>query len=78
MVSLEQHRHCQHVLEFEREGEVQRLPERHALQRKRFRLVATPVRLDFRDGANPFAGRKNPLTERQVKKKRRLMRHTKR
>ena len=46
--------------------------------RKRFRLVATPVRLDFRDGANPYAGRKNPLTERQVKKKRRLMRHSKR
>jgi GTP-binding protein len=43
--------------------------------RKRFRLVGTPIRIEFRDGENPFAGRKNALTERQVKKRRRLMRH---
>jgi len=46
--------------------------------RKRFKLVGTPVRLEFREGANPFAGRRNPLTDRQIKKKRRLIRHVKR
>jgi GTP-binding protein len=43
--------------------------------RKRFRLVGTPIRIEFRDGENPYAGRKNVLTERQMKKRRRLMRH---
>ncbi len=46
--------------------------------RKRFKLVGTPVRLEFREGANPFAGRRNPLTERQQKKRQRLIRHSKR
>ncbi|HET8900081.1 MAG TPA: ribosome biogenesis GTPase Der, partial [Rhodanobacteraceae bacterium] len=45
--------------------------------RKRFRLVGTPVRIELRDGENPYAGRKNVLTERQVKKRRRLMQHHK-
>ena len=46
--------------------------------RKRFKLVGTPVRLEFREGANPFEGRTNPLTERQKKKRQRLIRHVKR
>jgi GTP-binding protein len=45
--------------------------------REAFRLHGTPVRVEFRSDANPFAGRKNPLTERQIKKRRRLIRHTK-
>lgn len=45
--------------------------------REAFRLHGTPVRVEFRSDANPFAGRKNPLTERQVKKRRRLIRHAK-
>lgn len=45
--------------------------------RKTFKLVGTPIKIDFRDGANPFEGKKNELTERQVKKRRRLMRHAK-
>jgi GTP-binding protein len=45
--------------------------------RKRFKLVGTPVRIVFKDGENPFAGKKNVLTERQVKQRRRLMRHNK-
>ncbi|MCE5232366.1 MAG: ribosome biogenesis GTPase Der [Xanthomonadaceae bacterium] len=43
--------------------------------RKRYRLEGTPIRIEFREGENPFAGRKNPLTERQVRKRRRLVRH---
>lgn len=45
--------------------------------RKRFKLVGTPVTFLFREGANPYEGKKNPLTERQIKAKRRLMKHVK-
>lgn len=45
--------------------------------RKRFKLVGTPLRLEFRDGENPFAGRKNTLTEGQVRKRQRMIRKAK-
>jgi GTP-binding protein len=41
--------------------------------RKRFKLEGTPIRIDFRDGENPFAGKKNVLTEAQVRKRRRMV-----
>jgi GTPase len=43
--------------------------------RKHFKLEGTPIRIVFREGDNPFAGKRNVLTERQVKKRKRLMRH---
>ncbi len=46
--------------------------------RKRFKLVGTPVRLIFKEGSNPYEGRKNPLSERQIASRRRLMQHIKR
>jgi len=46
--------------------------------RKRYRLIGTPIRLDLREGDNPFAGRRNVLSERQVRKRQRLIRHAKR
>lgn len=46
--------------------------------RKRFKLVGTPIRFVFREGSNPYEGKKNELTQRQVAKKRRLLRHVKR
>lgn len=46
--------------------------------RKRFKLVGTPIRFEFREGANPYEGKKNELTERQIQRKRRLLRHVKR
>jgi len=46
--------------------------------RKRFKLVGTPVRFVFKEGDNPYKDKKNVLTERQVAKKRRLLRHVKR
>jgi GTP-binding protein len=46
--------------------------------RKRFKLVGTPIRFEFREGENPYEGRKNAPTERQIKSRRRLMRHVKR
>ena len=47
--------------------------------RKRFKLVGTPVRFVFKEGENPYKDKpKGPLTERQIAKKRRLMKHVKR
>ncbi len=46
--------------------------------RKRFKLVGTPIRFLFREGENPYKDKKNVLTEKQVAKKRRLIRHVKR
>jgi GTP-binding protein len=46
--------------------------------RKRFKLVGTPVRFVFREGENPYKDRRNVLTERQVAKKKRLIRHVRR
>ncbi|MDQ3286650.1 MAG: ribosome biogenesis GTPase Der [Pseudomonadota bacterium] len=46
--------------------------------RKRFKLVGTPIRFFFKEGANPYEGKKNVLTDKQVAKKRRLIRHVKR
>ncbi|MGO1719728.1 MAG: ribosome biogenesis GTPase Der [Luteimonas sp.] len=46
--------------------------------RKRFKLVGTPVRFQFRESDNPYKDRKNVLTDRQVARKKRLIRHVKR
>jgi GTP-binding protein len=40
-------------------------------------LHGTPVKLEFRSGDNPFKGKRNKLTQRQIHKRRRLMRHVK-
>lgn len=40
--------------------------------RKAFKLQGTPVRLEFKSGDNPYAGRGNVLTRRQIQKKKRL------
>ena len=45
--------------------------------RRALQLWGTPIKIEFRTGDNPYAGRKNKLTQRQVGKKRRLMRHVK-
>ncbi|MGB5440958.1 MAG: ribosome biogenesis GTPase Der [Gammaproteobacteria bacterium] len=45
--------------------------------RSALKITATPIRIEFRSGDNPFKGRKNKLTGRQVKRKSRLMRHVK-
>ncbi len=41
------------------------------------KLRGTPMRLEFKTGANPFSGRKNILTDRQVKHKQRMIKRTK-
>ena len=46
--------------------------------REALHLEGTPLRLEFKTGANPYAGKKNVLTERQVAKRKRLQRFVKR
>ena len=41
-------------------------------------LIGTPVKIRFKQGDNPYAGKRNTLNARQVQKRRRLMRHSKR
>jgi GTP-binding protein len=42
--------------------------------RKTYHLDGTPVRVEFRSEENPFAGRRNPLTPRQRRKRQRIHR----
>jgi GTP-binding protein len=41
--------------------------------REVFRLKGTPMRIEFRTDENPFAGRRNPLTPRQQRKRKRMI-----
>ncbi len=45
--------------------------------REAFTLEGTPIRLQFKQGENPFSGRKNIITPRQRKKRQRLMQYVK-
>ncbi|HST28816.1 MAG TPA: ribosome biogenesis GTPase Der [Rudaea sp.] len=45
--------------------------------RKRFKLEGTPIRIEFRESENPYAGRKNELTEGQKRKRQRMIRKAK-
>ena len=45
--------------------------------RKVLELEGTPIKIEFKGGKNPFEGRKNKLTKRQIEKKRRLKKHVK-
>ncbi|MEE4362056.1 MAG: ribosome biogenesis GTPase Der [Pseudomonadales bacterium] len=63
-------------------NQTEQVPEayRRFLER-RFRTVfdlhGTPLRIELRSGRNPFAGRRNTLTPRQERKRKRLMKHIK-
>jgi len=45
--------------------------------RRAFKLTGVPLEVAFKTGDNPFKGRKNVLTPRQIKKKKRMMEHFK-
>jgi len=45
--------------------------------RQHFKLSGTPVHFVLRESANPYAGKKNVLTPRQVAQRKRLIRHVK-
>ena len=64
-------------------NQTEKLPEayrRYLINRfrKAFKLMGTPVRLQLKTGDNPFKGRRNSLTPRQVRKRDRLMKFHKR
>jgi len=61
-------------------NQVEQLPDAYRrylmnLFRKTFRLEGTPVRIELRSDPNPYAGRRNELTPRQRRSRRRLIRH---
>ncbi len=63
-------------------NQTDRLPEayrRYLINRfrKAFKLKGTPVRLAFKKGKNPYEGRRNTLTPRQERKRKRLMKRVK-
>jgi GTP-binding protein len=45
--------------------------------RKNFRLEGTPVRVEFRSDENPFKGKRNPLTPRQQRSRKRMLKRVK-
>ena len=63
-------------------NQTDRLPEayrRYLINRfrKAFKLKGTPVRLSFKTSDNPYKGRRNKLTPRQERKRKRLMQRVK-
>lgn len=43
--------------------------------RETFKLYGTPIRIEYRTGKNPYAGRRNVLTPRQAARKKRMLKH---
>lgn len=41
--------------------------------RRSLEIMGTPIRIEFREGSNPFAGRRNKLTPNQMHKRKRMM-----
>ena len=46
--------------------------------RRALKLEGAALRLEFRTGDNPYAGKRNPLTRRQVKRRQRVIKHARR
>ena len=44
--------------------------------RKRLKITGAPIRVDLRSGKNPYEGKKNVLTDRQKKRRKRQAKHT--
>ncbi|EPR9025523.1 ribosome biogenesis GTPase Der [Cronobacter dublinensis] len=45
--------------------------------RKSLDVMGTPIRIQFKEGANPFANKRNTLTPNQLRKRKRLIKHIK-
>lgn len=59
-------------------NQVEDLPEAYKrymmnYYRKALHVMGTPIKIEFREGANPFEGKKNQLTLSQQRKRKRLM-----
>ncbi len=48
------------------------------IYRRVLNIFGSPIKIEFKSSDNPFADRKNKLTQRQIQRKRRLMRFVKR
>jgi GTP-binding protein len=62
-------------------SQAERTPERYRRYlenafRKALKLVGTPLKVELRSGDNPFAGRRNRLTPRQIKRRQRVIKHS--
>ncbi len=63
-------------------NQVDKVPDHYTrylenIYRKALQLSGTPLRIEYRNGENPFEGRRNTLTPRQLHKRKRLVRHLK-
>lgn len=63
-------------------NQVDKVPDHYTrylenVYRKVLQLAGTPLRIEYRNGENPFEGRRNTLTTRQLQKRKRLIRHLK-
>jgi GTP-binding protein len=63
-------------------NQIQALPEAYKRYLTNFfikelRMSGTPMRIECKGGANPYEGKKNKLTARQIGRKRRLIKHVK-
>ena len=45
--------------------------------RKSLEVMGTPIRIQFKEGENPFANKRNTLTPNQMRKRKRLIKHIK-
>lgn len=45
--------------------------------RKSLKIMGTPIHIEFQEGENPFEGKKNKLTQSQIRKRRRMMKFVK-
>ncbi|ANI31231.1 GTP-binding protein Der [Yersinia entomophaga] len=45
--------------------------------RRSLKVMGTPIRIQFKEGENPFAGKRNTLTPNQMRKRKRLLSHLK-
>lgn len=45
--------------------------------RRSLEIMGTPIRIQFKEGENPFEGKRNTLTPNQLRKRKRLMTHLK-
>lgn len=45
--------------------------------RRSLKVMGTPIRIQFKEGDNPFAGKRNSLTPNQMRKRKRLQSHLK-
>lgn len=45
--------------------------------RKSLEVMGTPIRIQFKEGENPYANKRNTLTPTQMRKRKRLIQHIK-